>query len=198
MARDPVTHFDAEFVAGIYGWNDPAGVLMASRGWALHDRQTTLFGEVGEPGDVPVPGRVLFKEIDDRPGYYAGLKLRYLDRAELRFMHYDNRADPEAFDPGISDFAWLTYFDSVGLRVETGGGWTFISQWLGGKTAIEPESGYEEWEYSSTFALRQQGDRSAPLSLRADWFDTDHIRDELPAGRHGIRIRLDRRLFIRA
>ena len=92
---------------------------MASRGWALHDRQTTLFGEVGEPGDVPVPGRVLFKEIDDRPGYYAGLHLRYLDRAELRYMHYDNRADPEAFDAGINDFAWLTYFDSVGLRVET-------------------------------------------------------------------------------
>ena len=73
---------------------------MASRGWALHDRQTTLFGEVGEPGDVPVPGRVLFKEIDDRPGYYAGLHLRYFDRAELRYMHYDNRADPEEFDRG--------------------------------------------------------------------------------------------------
>ena len=34
--------FDAGFVAAIYGYNDPAGVLIASRGWALHDRQTTL------------------------------------------------------------------------------------------------------------------------------------------------------------
>jgi len=174
--------FDAEFVAGIYGWNDPAGVLIASRGWALHDRQTTLFGKVGEPGDVPVPGRVLFKEIDDRPGYYAGLHLRYLDRAELRYMHYDNRADPEAFDAGINDFAWLTCFDSIGLRVETANGWTFISQWLSGETSIEPESGYEEWKYSSTFALVSKAIGQHRFSLRADWFDTDHFQTSFPPG----------------
>ena len=174
--------FDAGFIAAIYGYNDPAGVLIASRGWAMHDRQTTLFGEVGEPGDAPVPGRVLFKEIDDRPGYYVGAHLRYLDRAELRYVHYDNRADPEKFDAGIDDFAWLTYFDSVGLRVETAAGWTFISQWLRGETAIEPESGYEVWEYSSTFALVSKSIGKHRFSLRADWFDTDHVETSYPPG----------------
>ena len=174
--------FDAGFVAAVYGYNDPAGVIVASRGWSLHDRQTTLFGEVGEQGDVPVPGRVLFKEIDDRPGYYVGAHLSYLNRVELRYMHYDNRADPEAFDSGINDFAWLTYFDSVGLRVETAGGWTFISQWLRGETIVEPESGYEKWEYSSTFALLSRAIGQHRFSLRADWFDTDHFETSYPPG----------------
>ena len=174
--------FDVGVVAGVYGYNDPAGVLVASRGWAMHDRQTTLFGEVGESGNGPVPGRVLFKEIDGRPGYYVGAQLRYLDRAELRVMHYDNRADPEEFDPGINDFAWLTYFDSVGLRVETAGGWTFISQWLRGETIIEPESGYEEWGYSSKFALLSKAIGRHRISVRADWFDTDHFRTSYPPG----------------
>jgi hypothetical protein len=174
--------FDLGLVAAVYGWNDPAGVLMASRGWTLHDRQTTLFGKVGQPGDGPVPGRVLFKEIDNRPGYYVGATLRYLDRVELRYLRYDNRADPERFDPGINDFAWLTYFDSVGLRVETANGWTLIAQWLGGETAIEPESGYEEWKYSSTFALVSKGIGRHRISFRADWFDTDHYQTSFPPG----------------
>jgi hypothetical protein len=189
--------FDAEFVAGIYGWNDPAGVLLhRAAGPCMTARQPCL-ARSANPATCPVPGRVLFKEIDGRPGYYAGLHLRYLDRAELRYMHYDNRADPEAFDAGINDFAWLTCFDSIGLRVETANGWTFISQWLSGETSIEPESGYEEWKYSSTFALVSKAIGQHRFSLRADWFDADHFPDELPAGRHGIRICLDRRLLIR-
>lgn len=174
--------FDAGLVAAVYGYNDPAGVLVASRGWTLHDRQTTLFGRVGESGNGPVPGRVLFREIDNRPGNYLGTHLRYLDRVELRYMRYDNRADPEKFDPGINDFAWLTYFDSIGLRVETAGGWTLISQWLRGETEIEPETGYEEWEYSSTFALLSKAIGPHRFSVRADWFDTDHFETSYPPG----------------
>jgi hypothetical protein len=171
---------DAGFVAGIYGYNDPAGILIASRGWTLHDRQTTLFGEVGETGDVPVPGRVLFKEIDSRPGYYVGAHVRYLDRAELRFMHYDNRADPAQFDEGINDFAWLTYFDSFGLRIETTGGWTLISQWLGGETSIM-EGSTEEWEFESSFVLLSKSIGRHRFTGRADWFDTDQVESDWPS-----------------
>ncbi len=172
--------FDAEFVAGVYGWNDPAGVLVATRGWAMHDRQTTLFGEVGEAGNGPVPGRTLFKEIDDRAGYYAGVSLKHLDRAELRVLHYDNNADYDVFDAGINDFAWLTKFDSVGLRVETANGWTFISQWLGGDTAAEPETGYEKWDFYSTFALVSKAFGPHRFSLRGDWFDMEHVVTSSP------------------
>lgn len=174
--------FDAEFVVGAYGYNDPAGILMASRGWAMHDRQTGLFGEVGESGNGPVPGRTLFKEIDDRVGYYAGVELRYLDRAVFRVLHYDNRAEPEAYDPGIDDYAWLTTFDSVGLRVESAGGWTLIAQWLEGETAAEPETGYEKWYYDSAFVLVSKASGPHRFSLRHDWFDNDHVETSWPPG----------------
>ncbi len=179
--------FDAGLVAAVYGYNDPAGILIASRGWTLHDRQTSLFGKVGQSGTGPVPGRVLFEEIDDRPGYYVGGHVRYLDRVELCYLRYDNRADPEAFDPGINDFAWLTRFDSIGLRVETANGWTLIGQWLGGDTEIEPASGYEEWEFSSAFALVSKAIGRHRWSVRADWFDTDHVETNwpLPLGESG-------------
>jgi hypothetical protein len=166
--------FDFGLTAAIYGFNDPAGVLVASRGWALHDRQTGLFGRVGESGDYPVPGRVLFEEIDDRIGYYVGARLRYLDRVELRYLHYDNRADPAAYDAGIDDYAWLTYFDSVGLRAESAGGWTLIGQWLGGATSIL-ENSAAEWKYDSTFVLLSKAFGRHRVSARADWFDVNQV-----------------------
>jgi hypothetical protein len=64
------------FMASIYGWNDPAGVLVADRGWALHDRVTGLIDRPREPDaiayalHVPTPlytYEVL--EIDNRPGW---------------------------------------------------------------------------------------------------------------------------------
>ena len=51
--------FDFAVSAALYGWNDPLGVVVASHGFALHDRQTTLFGRIGQP-DAPVAGREPF------------------------------------------------------------------------------------------------------------------------------------------
>src|SRR5580692_3609114 len=41
---------DWEFGIGgsLYGWNESAGQLIAERGWAIHDRQATLFGKIGQ------------------------------------------------------------------------------------------------------------------------------------------------------
>jgi hypothetical protein len=44
--------FDLGLTLGLYGWNDPLGVVVAGHGFALHDRQTPLFGRVG-PRNVP-------------------------------------------------------------------------------------------------------------------------------------------------
>jgi hypothetical protein len=42
--------FEFGATAALYGWNDAAGVVMASRGWAIDDRQTGLFGRVPVAG----------------------------------------------------------------------------------------------------------------------------------------------------
>ena len=112
--------FDFQLTGAVFGWNDPAGTMLAMHGFAMHDRQTTLFGRVGAlQTDLEMAKKELFHEIDGRPGFYVGAQARYLDRAILNVLHYDNRADPAAEAVEIRDFAWKTRFDAAALRIET-------------------------------------------------------------------------------
>jgi hypothetical protein len=174
------SEFDFGLTAAAFGWNDPAGVVVAFRGFALHDRQTPLFGRLR----TWVPGggrqqRVLFDEIDGRPGYYVGAQARYSDRVLVRALHYDNRADPEAYDPAIEDGAWLTRFDSAGIRLQTGNDWTVIGQWLAGSTGIG-EYTASSWDFDAKFMLlaKQQGQHR--FAARYDWFAMSQVRSAYP------------------
>jgi hypothetical protein len=124
---------DVSFVAAAYGWNDPAGALIAQRGFAMTDRASTLFGGLGRP-----PTR-FFYDIDGKPGYYYGLNWRHHDRLEVRALHYDNKGDPGAFTrSGGAD--WRTRFTSLGARLEPSAHWTFVTQYVDGNTAIGSDS----------------------------------------------------------
>src|SRR6202161_1693680 len=110
---------DWEFgaTAAAVGCNDFSGALLAISGWAIHDRQTTLFGRVGEPDGGPISGlREFHRDDDQRLGYYLGGTAKYLGALELRFLHYDNRANPNTFSYALYDFAWRTMFNSAGVR----------------------------------------------------------------------------------
>ena len=160
----------------LYGWNDTAGVVIAKRGWALHDRQTTLFGKVGEPGRGIIDGRTLFyRDLDRKPGWYAGLTGNYRGLLELRALHYDNRADPTTYAAAIADGGWQTSFDSGGLRWTPDDHWTVIAQRLSGETYISvkapPGGAPNEWHFDSSFALASWERRAHRLSLRYDDFD---------------------------
>jgi hypothetical protein len=169
--------FDLGLVAAVYGFNDPAGVVLASRGFALHDRQTTLFQRLGRRGLGFVPGRVLFQEIDGRPGYYAGVQGRYLDRGEARLLHYDNRGDPAVFDDRIGDGAWHTKFDAAGLRLEPAADWTVIAQWLEGTTSLGAGDA-DLWRYEGAFALASRAFGTARVSARAEQFRVTQLRSD--------------------
>jgi len=171
--------FDLGATAGAYGWNDPAGSVLAARGFALDDRQTTLFGRVGAVGSGPLRAMELFHEIDGHAGYYAGIEARYFDRIVLRALHYDNRADAEQFDSALQLFAWNTRFNSAGLRAESGTGWSFIAQWLDGETYIEPDENYLEWPFKARFALLSRQLGAHRLSVRYDSFA---VQSNLPDG----------------
>jgi hypothetical protein len=164
--------FDLQLTGAVFGWNDPAGTMLAAHGFALHDRQTTLFGRVGAPQPDPEKAaKELFHEIDDRPGYYIGAQARYLDRAVLNVLHYDNRADPTVENPEIRDFAWLTKFDAAALRVETGAGWTVILQALEGDTYIAPNGFWLEWEFDSQSAMLARRMGAHMIAARFDAFE---------------------------
>lgn len=171
--------FDLQLTAALFGWNDPAGTMIAAHGFDFHDRQTPLFGRVAKaPGDMPQ--KELFHEIDGRAGFYVGAQARYLDRAVLNVLHYDNRADPTAFAPSIRDFAWETKFDAAALRVETAHGWTAIVQWLEGDTYIAPAGLWLEWGFSSRSALLAKRVGPHMLAVRHDEFKVETEPEFLP------------------
>jgi hypothetical protein len=124
---------DVALVAAVYGWNDPAGVLIADRGFALSDRPSTLFDGLGKPSVG------FYHEIDQRPGYYGGLSWRHHDRLEVRALRYDNRGDPGAVTAAGAS-AWRTRFSSAGARLEPSSHWTFLAQYLDGDTAVGADS----------------------------------------------------------
>lgn len=165
--------FDLQFTGAVFGWNDPAGTMLAAHGFAFHDRQTTLFGRVGALQTDPTKAKKeLFHEIDGRPGYYVGAQLRYLDRAVLNLLHYDNRGDPTVPDPAIRDMAWDTTFDAAALRIETGNGWTAILQAMKGATSINPFR-LLKWDFDSQSAMLSKRFGKQMLTARYDTFQVD-------------------------
>jgi hypothetical protein len=171
---------DVGVQAAVFGWNDPAGVEMALRGFALHDRQTPLFGRIGTYAFGGREQRVIFSEIDDRPGYHLGGYLKTDGGLEVRALHYDNRGDPNAPKPSIEDYAWKTNFDSAGLRYDDPRGNTLISQWLGGDTRATPYAS-NRWHFNTWFVLlaRQLSGRHR-IALRYDDFAVNQTHDFSP------------------
>jgi hypothetical protein len=164
-------HFDFGAQAAVFGWNDPAGVIVGLRGFALHDRQTPLFGRVPTYAYGYREQRVLFSEIDHRPGYHVGAFLRHDSGLELRAFHYDNRADRTAFKPSISDYAWDTSFDAIGARYDGARGTTLIAQWLKGDTYASPNPA-NGWDFKTWFVLGAQQFGHHRIAARYDHFQS--------------------------
>jgi hypothetical protein len=171
--------YDFGFEAAAFGWNDPAGVVIALRGFALHDRQTPLFGRIGSYAPGGPNQRVIFSEIDQRVGVHVGGYIRHQNGLELRAMRYDNRGDPAAFKVSINDYAWYTRFNSLGLRYDGGSGTTIILQGLNGYTDIGPQS-HDRWKFSTAFVLAAQQLGRHRLAARYDVFETSQLRTMFP------------------
>ena len=177
--------FDLALIGGVFGWNDPAGVVIANRGFSLSDRQTTLFGRVGATGSQPLPPMEVFGEIDHRAGFYSGLEARYFDRVVVRALHYDNRGDPAAHDAASDNFARDTHFNAAGVRAESENGWTVIAQYLDGETAVGPASGYEGWPFKARYGMVSREIGHHRISLRYDSFALNSESSDGDGWQHG-------------
>jgi len=175
-------HGSLEGGIALFKWNDPAGELMFSRGWAMGDVSSPLGATVRQP-DVyadfifsPVPVQYKpFVENDGAIGWHADIEWRSLGGMRLRALRYDNRADPESYShqAGRDVFSWHTKFDSLGAEVPAGS-FVFVAQWLGGSTAIEPAPEfYIESKYRAAFLLASWEHGSWAPALRYDAF---HVR----------------------
>src|SRR5262249_12449421 len=142
----------------VFGWNDPAGVLIADRGWALNDRPVGLLDHSREPDALgklfgePTPVWTQeFMEIDNEPGWYAGLTWRETDLGRIRVLRYENRADPSLDRNEI--YAWRTEFTSLGMETYFDD-FTLMIQGMDGLTEIVPFPGFNDVTYfQSAFLL---------------------------------------------
>ena len=168
---------DVSAVASLTAANDRAGTLLYRRGWALHDFKP------GMNDTYPLPPRpwapaaepeleTPFLEIDEHPGYYAGLNWRYDKRYSLHALHFDNRADPASRESG--EAGWLTRFDSLGMQLEFDHGITVLAQYMTGDTLIDIGTRDIVLDYQAAYLLASKVLGKHRFTLRNDWFDTVH------------------------
>jgi len=167
--------FDLGVTGALFGWNQGAGAVLGTDGFALTDRQTPLFGRVGQPRSPPLDGAEPFLQLDHRAGFYGGVEARYLDRVVVRALHYDNRADPTQVDAVSDAYAWHTTFNSAGARLEAERGWTAIAQWMDGETTTAGEGWPQSWPFRAAYALIAKRNGRGTLSARYDRFEVDSI-----------------------
>jgi hypothetical protein len=144
-------------IASLNCCNDPAGILMADRGWAMDDRPTWLFERVRLPDatlklfHAPYPGRTgMFDEIDHRAGWYGGLNWQMTGLGKLSVVRYENQGDPEYAT--THDTAWETKFWSFGARTQVAD-LVLIAQGLSGYTSVVSRGAEVITKFQSAFLL---------------------------------------------
>jgi hypothetical protein len=189
IGSEAILHYDTggfgtvSLTGAVTCCNDPAGMLMADRGWAMDDRPSGIFSDVRLPDATlklfheNAPGRTpLFDEIDGRPGWYAGLTWQMAGVGKLSVLRYDNEGDPNKTSGEYT--AWDTRFWSYGART----GWdelVLIAQGLQGQTVVGSRFGLNYTFFQSAFLLASYdlggiGWDDWRVSARGDVFQTRH------------------------
>jgi len=180
----------------VFRGNDPAGELLASRGWALGDFTAALDARMREPDvlapltgtSAPVRYRP-FDEIDGRLGWYAGMTLDASGRGRAALLYYDNRADPSAEEElgGRDVYAWRTRFWSAGGQRRFGDV-SLVAQAMHGSTAFEPVPGLLlDTRFNAGYVLAAWERGAWRPAIRLDAFQTRQLPESLsdPLDEHG-------------
>ena len=167
---------DFGVTAALFAGNDPIGTLLAWRGWSVGDRISGLSESLQLPdlpvyraqGELPDQSRAIhvFRELDNRLGYYLAANYAYSGALELAAMHYDNRGDPLVLRSG--QYSWRTRFDHLSLRWRGLGKWEFAAQALKGDTLMGPSA--VSLDYSAWYLLLSHPWGPGTATLRFDRF----------------------------
>lgn len=126
----------------IFGYNDPTGAILSWKGWSNHDRQSGLGTSLPF---YPAPGVAAtenpqakryqpFREIDDRPGFYASFGLSRRKQFKAEVYYYDNQAEDTAFHDG--QYAWRTRFLHVSAHYFLQPDLELYGQYIDGDTSM--------------------------------------------------------------
>ena len=170
--------------AAIMAANDTAGTLLTFRGWALHDTTTLAFKSQPLP---PLDGALKFIQAPfthplldlhsgfaHRPGYYAKLSWQPPIPVRLELFHYDNRANPEDFNPDM-EWGWRTEFTDLGASAELGSDTQLKAQAVTGRTRMGFPMNGHRWvdnRFRSAYAMLVHAFGPIGVAARVEGFDT--------------------------
>jgi hypothetical protein len=194
---------DLRLRGGLFAANDPAGSVLAWRGWAIGDRKAGLFDRLSLP-DLGIfgPGRLFQRqaqtfeplhELDGKVGFYVQPEWQNGRYGQIRAMYYHNNGSPMAIDLEHGQYAWRTRFFALGGRTVLPWNVELISQFMTGDTGMGPKRGPRgrtmlDMDYWAYFALVSRTFGNHRLSFRYDHFvtrDLDAIRKRDNNGESG-------------
>ena len=169
----------------LFGWNDPAGVLIADRGWSLDDRVSGLFEHERIPNTAAIAQHKTppiyaeeFRELDNRPGWYLDLSWEPAGIGRFELMRYDNNADPTVLGGG--QIAWHTSYWNAGYRTQIDN-LTLLAQAMTGSTVIQPRPTFRAaTNFSAAYVLAGLDLDPWRLAARFDLFRT-HTNATFPS-----------------
>lgn len=184
--RGETSQFD--ITAAVFGFNDPAGTLLAFRGWALNDVKGTAFSQlplarlpqIGLNNSTFVEQPFWVEpvaDLDGRVGFYGSVDWTYDRNWKLGAFYYDNRADPEVVKQ--QQYGWDTRFWNFYAEGDVLSGIHLIAQYMTGNTRMGDITAagprYIDMDFDSAFLLATRKFNQHRVSARFDWFETtDH------------------------
>jgi hypothetical protein len=139
-ARKDIGEQSFTATAALFGFNDTAGTLLATRGWALDDVRTNASGRYRLPplsdflAYVQARATNPVREIDGRPGVYGRLDWRPEGRLALNVLYYDTLGNLVAVKK--LQWAWDTRFINVGAVLDLDDNTRILSQVMVGDTRM--------------------------------------------------------------
>jgi hypothetical protein len=170
--------------AGAFGYNDTAGTLLTTRGWALSDVQTDVPGRYVLPPlsafmeYVQAPVTTPVKEIDHKVGGYGRIDWRINDRLTVNAFYYDNAGNLIGEDK--LEWAWDTRFWNFGASLELGDHTRILSQVMIGDTRMgyaHPDI-WVDTRFDAAYLLITHRFGEDALSARFDVFETINRAEE--------------------